>query len=166
MNHDSLVGQMRAALAMLRGAMDACPKDLWNRKSDSNRFWVIAYHTLYFTHLYLFPSRDAFVPWKREVSGKAGFDRTHLGDWEELTADDVYAQFDLLAYCDHIDSVIDHFVASTPFDAPSGFPSHPFTRGEAHLSNLRHIQHHTGQLSERLRQAAQLNTPWVFTVPQ
>ncbi|MFC2095048.1 hypothetical protein ACFLSW_01225 [Candidatus Bipolaricaulota bacterium] len=165
MNHNSIVAQLRAALAMLRGAIEVCPADLWDRESDDNRFWVLAYHALYFAHLYLSSSEDAFLPWKREVAGKAGFGRTHLGDWDELTAEDTYARVDILAYCDHIDSLVSDLVASTPFAASSGFSSLPFTRGEAHLSNLRHIQHHTGQLSERLRQAASVNTRWVSAVP-
>ena len=34
---------------------------------------------------------------------------------------------------------------------PSGFSHRPSTRGELHLYNLRHVQHHTGQLSAYLR---------------
>lgn len=43
--------------------------------------------------------------------------------------------------------------AETPdsLAAPSGFSWRPFSRGELHLYNLRHIQHHTGALSAYLR---------------
>ena len=164
MTHDIVVAQLRAALAMLRSTIEACPQELWNRETDYNRFWALAYHALYHAHLYLYPSEAAFVPWERKVQGKEGFGRTHLGDWAELTPDDTYAKADVLAYCDHIDGLVATLVASAPFDAPSGFPRLAFTRGEAHLSNLRHIQHHAGQLSERLRQAADVGTEWVFAV--
>jgi len=73
MNRDIVVAQVRAALAMLRSAIEACPEKLWNREIDQNRFWSLAYHTVYFTHLYLSPSEDAFVPWQKKVEGKAGF---------------------------------------------------------------------------------------------
>jgi hypothetical protein len=164
MTLDIVVAQLRAALAMLRSTIEACPEGLWNRETDHNRFWALAYHTLYHAHLYLHPSKAAFVPWERKVQGKEGFGRTHLGDWAELTPEDTYAQADVLAYCDHIDGLVAPLVASTPFDAPSGFPRIAFTRGEAHLSNLRHIQHHAGQLAERLRQAANAGTQWIFAV--
>lgn len=164
MNHDIVVAQLRAALAMLRSTIEACPEELWNRESDHNRFWALAYHTLYFAHLYLSSSEDAFVPWERKVKGKAGFGRTDLGDWTELTPADTYAKADVLAYCDHVDGLVHSLVASTPFDAPSGFSWLPSTRGEAHLDNLRHIQHHAGQLAERLRQAADAGTQWIFAV--
>jgi hypothetical protein len=54
------------------------------------------------------------------------------------------------------------------FQGPSGFPYRPSTRGELHLYNLRHIQHHTGQLSAYLRRVDRsMNDddalPWIGT---
>jgi hypothetical protein len=164
MHQDIVVAQLRAALAMLRSTIQACPEELWNRETDHNRFWALAYHAVYHAHLYLHASEASFVPWERKVKGKAGFGRTHLGDWTELTPGDTYAKADVLAYCDYVDDLVADLVGAAPFDAPSGFPWLPFSRGEAHLSNLRHIQHHAGQLAERLRQAADVGTEWVFAV--
>ena len=154
--------QIRAALRMLRSAIEACPDDLWNREIDHNPFWVLAYHTLYFAHLYLSPSEDAFEPWEHTVNGYVGYGKTDLGDWTKLTPDDVYAKADVLAYCDHIDGRVSGLVESTLFDAPSGFHWLKFSKGEAHLYNLRHIQHHAGQLIERLRHTTGVGSKWVF----
>ena len=154
--------QLRAALKMLRSAIEASPNALWNREADANPFWVLAYHTLFFAHLYLSPSADAFEPWVREVRGHSGYGKTDLGNWTELTPEDVYAKVDVLAYCDFIDMRVTDLVAATPFDAASGFPWLKFSKGEAHLYNLRHIQHHAGQLIERLRQEAGMGSKWVF----
>ncbi|MBE0634683.1 DinB family protein [Candidatus Bipolaricaulota bacterium] len=154
--------QIRAALRMLCRAIDDCPDDLWNRPSDHNPFWVLAYHTLYFAHLYLSPSEEAFDPFDRQVAGYSGYGRTDLGDWVELTPKDVFGKVDVLAYCDHIDGRVAELVASTPFDAESGFSWLKFSKGEAHLYNLRHIQHHAGQLTERLRQEAKIGGRWIF----
>ncbi len=43
--------------------------------------------------------------------------------------------------------------AETPesLAGPSGFPWYEITRGEFHLNNIRHIQHHTGALYAYLR---------------
>ena len=153
--------QMHAAMKMLRSAIVACPDELWNREADHNPFWVLAYHTLFFAHLYLSPSEDAFEPWDREVQGHAAYGRSHLGDWTKLTSDDVFTKLDILAYCDHIDGCVAELVESTPFDAESGFHWLKFSRAEAHLYNLRHIQHHAGQLTDRLRQAAGIGSKWV-----
>jgi len=154
--------QIRAALRMLRSAIETCPDDLWNREIDHNPFWVLAYHTLYFAHLYLSPSKEEFEPWERTVNGYVGYGKTDLGDWTKLTPDDVYAKADVLAYCDHIDGRVSALVESTPFDAPSGFHWLKFSKGEAHLYNLRHIQHHAGQLIEWLRHTTGVGSKWVF----
>src|SRR5204862_57748 len=54
----------------------------------------------------------------------------------------------------------------------SGFPSifkrYPLSRAELHLYNIRHLQHHTAQLSLHLRRLADssgaaLELPWIGT---
>ncbi len=40
---------------------------------------------------------------------------------------------------------------ATSLEGPSGFSWLPISRGELHLYNIRHIQHHTGQMSAHLR---------------
>jgi len=153
--------QIQAALKMLRSSIEACPDNLWNREADANPFWVIAYHSLYFTHLYLSPSEDEFAPYQRQVTGHASFGKADLGDWRDLTHSDTFNKTDVLAYCDYISQRVANLVESTPFDSPSGFDWLKFSKAEAHLYNLRHIQHHAGQLSERLRQEADLGVRWV-----
>ena len=95
------------------------------------------------------------------MRGHAAYGRSHLGDWTKLTSDDVFSKADVLAYCDYIDGRVAELVESTPFEAPSGFHWMKFFRAETHLYNLRHIQHHAGQLIERLRQAADIGSKWV-----
>jgi hypothetical protein len=46
-------------------------------------------------------------------------------------------------------------------DSASGFHWLPFSRFELHLYNLRHLEHHTGQLADRLRSVANLGVTWV-----
>src|SRR5262245_40558568 len=63
-----LKSQYHAALGMLRQAFEKCPDDLWYSKEQVNTFWQTAYHTLYFTHLYLQTSESAYQPWKHHQS--------------------------------------------------------------------------------------------------
>ena len=60
---ESLKSQYRASLAMLREAIEKCPDTLWARESDLNKTWQVAYHALYFVHLYAQPTLEDFVPW-------------------------------------------------------------------------------------------------------
>jgi hypothetical protein len=59
----AIKGQYHAALAMLRQAIERCPDDLWVSDAFPNRTWRMAYHTLYYTHLYLHPKFEDFRPW-------------------------------------------------------------------------------------------------------
>jgi hypothetical protein len=43
----------------------------------------------------------------------------------------------------------------------SGFFWLPFSKLELQLYNIRHIQHHTGQLIERLREQKDISVEWI-----
>ena len=48
--------------------------------------------------------------------------------------------------------------------APSGFSWLRFGKTELQLYNIRHIQHHAGQLTDRLRTAAGIGVRWVAAI--
>jgi hypothetical protein len=58
--------------------------------------------------------------------------------------------------------LLETFAAETSesLQGSSGFHWLPFSRGELHLYNLRHVQHHTGQLSAYLRRIVHDNERW------
>ncbi len=58
-----LKSQYHASLAMLREAVERCPADEWSNANHKNAFWQLAYHTLFFTHLYLQRDEAAFQRW-------------------------------------------------------------------------------------------------------
>lgn len=49
-----------------------------------------------------------------------------------------------------------------PFNNNSGFDWYPFSRIELHINNIRHIQHHTAQLIERLKVKGITGFPWAI----
>src|SRR5688572_16537573 len=59
----ALKSQYHATLAMLRQTIEECPDDLWLSTEHRNACWQVAYHVLYFAHLYLLPDEAAFRPW-------------------------------------------------------------------------------------------------------
>ena len=158
------IAQYRAALAMLRAAVEACPKALWSRASDDNPFWQIAYHALFYTHLYLSHTEDEFEPWEKHVEGYPHLGRLPRPLRDEPKIGDPYRMSDVLEYCDAIERRLADQVTSDRLDAASDFPWLSFTRSEVHVYNLRHIQHHAGQLIERLRQATGAGIEWIGTV--
>jgi len=123
-----VTSQLRAAMRMLRTAIEACPARLWNRDTDHNRFWFIAYHTVFYAHLYASPSEERFEPFTCK-----GHRYGHLGDGSTLTEDDIRSKQEVLAFWDHVDARIESLVRSTPFDrALIGFRS----RGGKHTCTV------------------------------
>ena len=161
----ALKSQYHAALAMLREAVERCPDELWERREDHNAFWQIAYHVLFFTHLYLQPDEAAFRPWEghqADVQHPDGIGApSEAGDDRPLLPDP-YTCEQVLAYWAFCDAMVDDAVDALDLDSgESGFYWYPIPKLEHQLVNLRHVQHHTAQLSDRLRAHAGKGVAWV-----
>ena len=145
-----LKSQYHAALAMLRDAIERCPPDQWSGTGHKNAFWQVAYHTLFFTHLYLQPNEAAFRKWPQQH-----------GDGDGISGDP-YAHAQVLDYWSMCESMVDGAVDALDLESPdSGFSWYSMSKLEHQLVNIRHIQHHAGQLSDRLRLAADIGIKWV-----
>lgn len=151
-----VTSQFDASFAMLGECIRECPPAKWNGKVGKYAFWHVAYHTLYCTDLYAAKSDKTWKPHKRFHPGGAS-------DVEDEYPSRVMTKKELLAYLAHVQKLVR---ASTQRETaaslrgPTGFPWLKFTRAEVSLHNLRHVQHHTGQLSAFLRRA-KVQTKWV-----
>jgi hypothetical protein len=67
--------QYRSTLKMLEEAIINCPDTLWDHPTQVNKFWHTAFHTLFYTHLYLQTPENDFTPWSKHER-----DFTPLGD--------------------------------------------------------------------------------------
>ncbi|MGA9120568.1 MAG: DinB family protein [Bacteroidota bacterium] len=148
--------QFGAAIDMLENAMRACPEHLWGDRSQRPEFWYVAFHTLFFLDLYLSESDAGFHP-------PAPFTLDEM-DERGLLPDRVYAKEELLKYLDHgrrkcrrtIDSLTDEMTSKR-----CGFEWLDISVVESHLYNMRHVQHHAGQLHMVLRQQIDSAPRWV-----
>ncbi len=140
-----LMSQFEAALAMLKQCIQACPPEHYEGKIANDTFRTIAYHTLFWTDYYLSPGEHSFE--LRELSHRGGDDRTMTSS-PGLTEGETLSDVEMCRQ-----KLADTLAAETPeiLAGPSGVSRFAFSRGELHLYNLRHIQHHTGALSAYLR---------------
>ena len=158
--------QYHATLDMLEEAILACPQDLWLDSTFTNAFWHVAYHAVFYTHLYLSTGLESFVPWS-----KARPEYEFLGDklpWPPHNKPNIgepYTKAEVLEYVDFCRQVVDDQVPTLGLEAASGFDWLPFTKLELQFYNIRHTQHHTGQLSERLRSSASAGIRWTAHHP-
>lgn len=153
--HEMIQRQYHATLSMLGNSIKNCPADLWNKGSHKNKYWHIAFHTLFYTHLYLANSVEDFKPWEKQ---RKGYQYLKPKQAEPLQA---YSQDELLDYLGLCHKEVDTKVPLLDLDALSGFEWLPFTKLELQFYTIRHIAHHTGQLIDRLREEADLSSDWV-----
>ncbi len=90
--------QYRASLAMLEEAITLCPETLWDDPESRFHFWHIAYHALFFTHLYLQENDAAFIPWSKHRPNHQFFESIPWAPQQALTIGEPYSKADLLAY--------------------------------------------------------------------
>lgn len=150
-----LTAQFEAALCMLNQCVAACRPEHWEGKIANDTFRQVAYHTLFFVDLYLSPTEEAFN--LRDLHHQGGDERTSTAASTGLTKEETLAY---LAICRQ--KALETLAHETQesLAGPSGFSYRKVTRGELHLYNLRHIQHHTGQFSAYLRRVdADLKAP-------
>ncbi len=149
--------QYLAALEMLRGAINQCPEPIWNDPQEQNLFWQVAYHALFYTHLYLQADRQSFVPWAKD---------RHQDQHRLEQKGEPYSKADLLEYLALCQEQVRQLVPALALEAPSGFDWLPMSKLELQLYNIRHLQQHVGELYERLSGLAGIEVHWVGAVPE
>lgn len=149
----AVTSQFDAALLMLARSVELFDDGLWLAPVGTRAAWEVAFHTAAYTSLYSSRSMEDNVhpAWAGPFSHSLGrrpepphdpvdpglpLDRGQVAGFIRDTRAKVHAAI----------------AAETPetLAGPSGFPWVPFSRAELHLYNLRHVQHHTGQLAALL----------------
>jgi hypothetical protein len=141
----ALKKQYRAGLAMLRQSVECCPADVWTSGEHPRTFWRIAFHTIFYTHLYLQPDNESFQRWSKDREDCAAL-------WDDPPELEPYTVADILEYIDLLAESVSASVDRLDLDASeTGFYWYPnMTKLDHQMMNLRHLQGHVGQLSEIL----------------
>jgi hypothetical protein len=154
----ALESQFGAALDMLENAIEACPPATWDdaARPIQHRFWYVAYHTLFWLDFYLADSEDAFRP-------PPPFTLSEL-DPAGVYPDRTYSPEALLGYLKHgrarwraVCGLLDEARAARP----CGFRRREMSVLELLHYNLRHVQHHVGQLQLLLRDGGTRPPSWI-----
>lgn len=161
----ALKAQYHATLAMLREAIELCPEGAWSSDEHTNAFWQVAYHTLFFTHLYLMPEAASFRAWEgqqSDVQHPDGIPGPADPASDLPLIPEPYTKAEVLAYWTVCDQMVDRAVDALDLTSPeSGFSWYKVSKLEHQLVSIRHIAHHAGQLADRVRSSADLGVRWV-----
>lgn len=164
-----LGSQYHAALDMLCQGIERCPESVWFDESPTNAVWQIAYHTLFFAHLYLQPTQADFRPWEghqANVQNPDGIAGPPDPNSSLPLLPKPYAKEQVLAYWRFCNEMVNSAIERIDLLSPeSGFPWYKVSKLEHQLINIRHIQHGAAQIADRVRQAARIGVDWVGAKP-
>ncbi len=139
-----LWNQFGAAIDMLESAINFCPEELWI--SDKN-YWYTVYHTLFYLDYYLSEDTISFIP-------PPPFTLSEF-DASGVLPDTVYTKEELLNYLEiSRKKCFDMIADMSEENSKKRFINEyrNYSRLEIFIYNMRHVQHHTGQLNLLLRQ--------------
>ena len=148
--------QFGASIDMLENALASCPESLWSDRSRQPEYWYVVYHTLFFLDLYLHGTVEGFAP-------PAPFTLDEMNP-RGILPERVYSKGEVLNYLElcrrKCYETIDNL---TPERAGTqcAFSWGRVSFAELLLYNLRHVQHHAGQLNLILRQQTDSAPGWV-----
>ncbi len=157
----AIKSQFLATLAMLQQAVEKCPENIWIDEQDHNKFWHIAYHALFYTHLYLQPTHADFTPWSKQRQDYHLLGPTPWPPHEVPKIEEPYTKAGILEYITFCEQQVLEVVDTLNLEGPSGFDWLPFDKLELQFYSIRHLQLHTGELCERLFTRAQIDVNWV-----
>lgn len=162
MNSKEIIkSQYGASLEMLKQAILKCPDSVWDNPADKNKFWHIAYHALFYIHLYLQPTESDFVPWANHRSDYQFMGPLPWPPHKEPDIGDPYQKQEILEYLELCRQQVEQQVAALDLDAEAGFDWLPFGKLELQFYSIRHLQHHTGELCERLWANEKIEVDWL-----
>jgi hypothetical protein len=151
--NQSLWSQFGAAIDMLEESIQTCPRGVWEEKGV---FSFQAYHTLFFLDYYLSTAPVGFTP-------PPNFSYSEFDDAPDVV---IYSQEDLLDYLSACRQKaqtlilgLDEQLASQRWINES--KTMDYSLFEILLYNLRHVQHHVGQLNLLLRQHINDAPDWI-----
>ncbi len=164
----ALKNQYHAALATLRQAIEQCSDESWTATGQAGPpFWQVAYHALFFTHLYLQPDEQALRPWQHHRDEYQFLEELPWPPHRPPNIGEPYTRQQVLEYWAVCDAMVDAGVENLDLSAATcGFWWYEMPKLEHQIMNIRHVQDHAAQLGARNRAATGLAPRWIGTSSQ
>jgi hypothetical protein len=156
-----LYSQYTASLTMLKNVITSADEDIWYKMNERNQpFWHIVYHVLYYTDCYLSKDVNSFIRWSKHRNDIQFLGKSPFPPYNKTDISDPYTKPEITEYFEKIYSFLKERIEGTDLEAESGFYWVPVNKLELQLYNIRHIQHHTGQLAYLLREQKDIGIAW------
>jgi len=150
--------QYNKALDMIDEFIDKCPDDFWLSDEFQSPAWQVCYHALFYTNIYLSPTEEGILKWGESREEYHNLRRINE-DWKP-EALKPYSREELKAFLEHIRSCAPSYLEAMSPEKECWPFWYNQNQLEFHMNNLRHLQHHTGELFERLNNRSPVSYQW------
>src|SRR6185437_11658844 len=156
---NEIVSQLRSSLKMLINTIRKCPEDIWTDDANGNPYWRIVYHSLHYTSLYMAQGVSSFIPWTKHIKN---YNRLGLftEDNKPIVITTIYTKDEMVTYAEAILNNCESLINDSSMNEPAGYEWLPMNTFEKHIYRIRHLQHHIGQLIEKLHAAGIWGIDW------
>jgi len=147
----------RAVFQMTCRAIELCPEELWDQRTDEPAFWQQAYHTLWAVDFYLSDSPES--------SKKPSFVEGEAANLKHVPAS-APSRKQIRDYLEQVSRKCETVLDKLTPDQLEGENTFPWTGPTlAHrlIYNIRHAQHHVGWLNSILSRKTGKAAEWVIT---
>lgn len=151
MIRETLWHQFGASIDMLERAIEMCPEEHWDTE---DRFWYTAYHCLFYLDYYLTLDPGSYASPKPFSNS----------EFEGKPSERTYTKQELLAYLQSSRTKCHDLLSDLNVDVMNHRWVNlyrDYSMFEMLLYNMRHVQHHTAQLNQLLRQRIDMAPGWV-----
>jgi hypothetical protein len=160
----SYARQIGAAFKMLEHAIDNANDRTWTARINNMPFWQLCYHALWYTDFYFHANQETFQPQSFDMKG---IKNISIKPDSQMIEDQKHpiSKSNMKAYCNYARQKTNQFIQSineSYFTTPSPFEWHGFPKIDLVDYNLRHLQHHVGQLDIILRREQNIGNPWIM----
>jgi hypothetical protein len=156
--------QIGAAFKMLENVINNANDTTWTSRLNNMPFWQICYHVLWYTDFYFHANQETFRPQSFDMEGIKNYWIKPDSQMIENQKHPI-SKKDMLFYCNYGRQKAQQFIDGidvTYFTTPSPFEWHGFPKIDIVDYNIRHLQHHIGQLDIILRREQDIGNPWIM----
>jgi hypothetical protein len=158
---EALEKQYAKTLAMLREAIEKYDEGLWlDEQAYRSPAWQIVYHLLFFANLYCAPAEASVASWAGMREGYHDHGGMARRRKEGPGGIIPYSKADMLEFARFFEERVPGYLEAFAPEARCWPFWYEEDQAEFHLNNLRHMQHHLGELVERHDIALGLEYGW------
>jgi hypothetical protein len=142
--------QYTKSFSILKKAISIYDETIWlNHVDYKSPAWQIVYHTLFYANIYCSSSENDIVQWNILRTDYHDFRKTHELEKNNIISLVPYTKTEMMEFAIFIEGNIPGYLSKMRPDEKCWPFWYDESQLEFHINNLRHIQHHIGEIIER-----------------